>query len=124
RRERGRGRLVEVDDLRLLRGGGEPPVVAEVPAGGDLRAVERDEARVEGPAALAVVGVPAGEGALDVPVGGGAERHPLPLALDDHPGGDRLDAPGGDAGADLAPEQRGDLVPDEAVEDPAGLLGV
>ena len=60
----------------------------------------------------------------DVPVGRGAERDPLALPLDDQPGGDRLDAAGGQALADLAPQDRRHLVAVEPVEDAAGLLGV
>ena len=55
---------------------------------------------------------------------GGAEPHPGPLALDDHAGGHALDPAGRQAGHDLLPQDRRDLVAVEPVEDPAGLLGV
>ena len=61
---------------------------------------------------------------LERPVLAGGERLDLALALDDEPNGDRLDAAGRQAGPDLAREQRAQRVADEAVDDPAGLLGV
>ena len=61
---------------------------------------------------------------LQRPVLAGGERADLPLALDDEPDGDRLDAAGRQARPDLAPQQRAERVADEAVDDPAGLLGV
>src|SRR5699024_10360079 len=91
--------------------------VVEIAPGGDLRPVEAGQARGEGGGAGA-------EPALDAPVGGGREGHPLTLALDDDAGGDGLDTPGGEAGLDLAPQDRRDLVTVEAVEDAAGLLRV
>ena len=48
----------------------------------------------------------------------------LLLALHDKTRGNRLHAPGGQAAADLLPQQRAELVADDAVKDPAGLLGV
>ena len=54
----------------------------------------------------------------------GPEPHPGPLALDDHPGGHALDAPGRQPGHHLLPQDRRHLVAVEAVEDAAGLLGV
>ena len=111
----GRGRLVELGGL----GVGQRAVVGEVAAGGDLAAVDPGEAR--GEEVRLAVGREVG---LDVPVARGAERHPLALALDDEAGGDGLHPPGGQAGLDLAPQHRADLVAVEAVEDAAGLLGV
>ena len=61
---------------------------------------------------------------LDRPVLAGREGVDLALALDDEPHGDGLHAAGGQAAADLAPEQRAERVADEAVDDPARLLGV
>ena len=52
------------------------------------------------------------------------KRHPLALPVDDQAGGDGLHAAGGEAGHDLLPQHRGDLVAVEAVEDAAGLLGL
>ena len=64
------------------------------------------------------------EGALEVPVGRDPEPHPVALPVDHEPGGDRLHAAGGQAGHDLLPQHRGDLVAVEAVQDPARLLGL
>ena len=65
-----------------------------------------------------------GEPALESPPGGRAELHAGPFPLDHHAGGHALDPPGRQAGHDLLPQHRGDLVAVEAVEDPPGLLGV
>jgi hypothetical protein len=65
-----------------------------------------------------------GEDRADLPVFLGDEGLDLALALDDEADGDGLDAAGGEALGDLAPEERADLVTDDAVEDSAGLLGV
>ena len=48
----------------------------------------------------------------------------LLLALHDKTRGNRLHAPGGQAAADLLPQQRAELVADDAVENAAGLLGI
>ena len=48
----------------------------------------------------------------------------LALAVDDQPHGNRLHAAGREAAADLRPQQRRDLIADQPVENPAGLLGV
>ena len=98
---------------------GQRAVVGEVAAGRDLRPVDAGEARGE----EVRLGI-RGEVALDVPVARGAERHPLALALDDEAGRDGLHAAGGEAGLDLAPQHRADLVAVEPVEDATGLLGV
>ena len=110
-RERTRGVLVELDGI----GGDELAVAGEVAALRDLSAVDRDEPRLE------AAGV---EGGDDVPVLGGAELDPLALALDDEARRDRLDAAGGEALHHLPPEDGGDLVAVEAVEDAARLLRV
>ena len=65
-----------------------------------------------------------GERAVDPPPGGGAEPHAGPLALDHHPRGHALHPAGRQAGHDLAPQHRRDLVAVEAVEDAPRLLGV
>ena len=64
------------------------------------------------------------EDALEVPVLRRAESDALPLALDQDPGRDALHPAGRQPGHDLLPQDRADLVPVEAVEDPAGLLRV
>ena len=61
---------------------------------------------------------------LDRPVLARGERLDLALALDDETDGDRLDAPGRQPAADLARQERAERVADEAVDDPARLLGV
>ena len=43
--------------------------------------------------------------------------------FDDHADGDGLDTAGTEALGDLFPEQRADLITDDAVQDAAGLLG-
>ena len=97
----------------------ELAVLAEVGAAGHAGAVEGVEAGGEHPLLVPGAGV---EGALEVPVRRGGEAHPLPLAVDDQPGRDRLHAAGGQAAHHLAPQHRADLVAVEAVEDPTGLL--
>ena len=57
-----------------------------------------------------------GEPAEQVPPGRRAKRHPLPLALDDHPHGDALHAAGRKLGPDLPPQQRRNFVAVEPVE--------
>ena len=52
------------------------------------------------------------------------ESEDLELALTDDAQGDALHPPRGEAAPDLVPEQRADLVSDQAVEDAAGLLCV
>jgi hypothetical protein len=52
------------------------------------------------------------------------ERLDLALALDHEPHRDALHAAGAEALGDFAPQQRRNLVADDAVEDAAGLLGV
>ncbi len=61
---------------------------------------------------------------FDGPVFDRGEGVDLAFALDDEAEGNGLDAAGGEAATDLVPEERGDLVADEAVENAAGLLGV
>ena len=88
--------------------------VADVERG----AVDPDELRGERLAALGR------EDRLERPVLAGGERLDLPLALDDEPHRDGLDAAGRQAGADLPAQERAQRVADEPVDDPAGLLGV
>ena len=64
------------------------------------------------------------EDRLDRPVLARREGPDLALALDDQADGDRLDAPRRQAALDLLAEQRAERVADEAVDDPARLLGV
>ncbi len=111
---------VEVDDL-ALGGRLQQAVGAEVGAAGDPGAVDGVQLGREHPLVVLAAGV---EGALEVPVGREPERHPLPLPVDHQPGGDGLDAAGREAGHDLLPEDRRDLVAVEAVQDPARLLGL
>ena len=99
----------------------ELPLRVEVAAGGDAVAVDGHEARAEGARRGLGAGV---ELRGDVPVPGGAEGDALALPVDDDAGRDRLDAAGGQALVDLAPQHGADLVAVEAVEDAAGLLRV
>ena len=61
---------------------------------------------------------------VDGPVLVGLELLDLPLAVDDEPQRDGLHPTGGEAIADLLPEERGHRVADEAVDDAPGLLRV
>ena len=84
---------------------------------GDLGGVE---ALVEvGLEALAICG----ELGRDLVVALRLEGEDLPFALHDEADGDALDPAGRQRGADLLPQDRGELVAHEAVQHPAGLLG-
>ena len=113
-------RPVEVDDL-ALGAGLEHAVLAEVGATRDALVVDGVQLGGEHPLLVLGAGV---EGALEVPVGGDLEGHPLLLAVHDQSRRHRLHPAGGQAGHDLLPQHRGDLVAVEAVEDAAGLLGL
>ena len=65
-----------------------------------------------------------GEPDVDGPVFLRLEGLDLALAVHDHAGDDALHAPGGQAGAHLAPQEGRELVADDAVEDAARLLRV
>ena len=60
---------------------------------------------------------------MDAPPARGDEGQAGALALDEEPHGHRLDPAGAEAGLDLAPEHRGDVVAEESVDDAPGLLG-
>ena len=90
--------------LEVLRGGEAQPVDADHPSPDVLLA--------HGPA----------EQSCEVEVGLGDEGADLVLAVDDQPQRDRLDATGGDARRDRAPQHRRESVPDDAVDGAAGLL--
>ena len=60
----------------------------------------------------------------DCPVFPGLEGLDFSFALDDQPQGRRLNPAGRSSSANLLPQQRADLVSDQAVEDPPGLLGI
>ncbi len=110
-RERTHGFLVELDGV----GRGELTGAGEVAALGNLVTVDRDEPRLE------AAGLERGD---DVPVLGGTELDPLALALDHEARRDRLDAACGEPLHHLPPENGGDLVAVETVEDAARLLRV
>jgi hypothetical protein len=61
---------------------------------------------------------------LEVPVARGPERDPLPLPVDDQPGGDGLHPARRKPRHDLLPQHRRDLVPVQPVEHPSRLVGV
>ena len=112
----GRG-LVQVEDAGLDGFGAQPALLAEVRARRDRRPVDGGHAGTEG-----LTG--AGEGGVDRPVLGAHVGHAVALAVDDQARRHRLDAAGRQGGPDLAPQQGGDLVAVEAVEDAARLLRV
>ena len=64
------------------------------------------------------------EGHVDAPVFLGDEGADLPLPVHHHAGDHALNAAGGEAGAHLPPQEGAELVAHDAVQDPAGLLGV
>ena len=109
--QRGGGRFGQVCRV----GAREHTTVAEVLATRDAKAIDSDELGAEGTRV---------EQALDIPVRRRAERDPLTLAVDNEPRRDRLHPPGRQAGHDLLPQDRRDLVTVETVEDPTGLLRV
>ena len=59
-----------------------------------------------------------------IPVFSSRKTHPVAFPVDDHAGRHRLHSSGRQAGTNLAPQQGGDFVADQAVENTAGLLGV
>ena len=71
-----------------------------------------------------LVDVLGGEPDVDAPVLDRNESIDLALPLHDEAHGHRLDATGGQARLDPLPQERRDLVADESIEDPPGLLGV
>ena len=125
------GRGTQLASVVKVASGGHPVTVQGAQAGGEggvlrLGGARRGPGRGGGlgrgardPGTL--VGAQAG---LHAPVARGGEGHALALALDHQAGGHGLDAPGGQPGTDLAPQDRGDLVAHEPVQDAAGLLGV
>src|SRR5215212_8581479 len=122
--ERGRGAalalaLVDPGD----RPGGSPGGLG---GGGGRALVAEDELlllahRVAGVDRLGGLG---GQVGLQAPVLAGLEGVDLALAVDDHLERGRLDPAGRQAGPDLAPQHRRQLVADDPVDHPAGLLGV
>ena len=65
-----------------------------------------------------------GQPRVQRPVLLGLEGGDLMLPLTDHPGGHGLDPPGGEAPADLLPQQGGELIAHDPVQNAPGLLGV
>ena len=61
---------------------------------------------------------------LDGPVLLGFKRADLPLALDDQSKRDGLHPAGGESGLDAVPQDGAGLVADQAIENPARLLGI
>ena len=94
-------------------------VRVEVAAVGDALAADRLQVGGERPRLLAAL-----ERRLQGPVVGGHEAHALALPLDDQPHRDRLHAAGRQLRLDLFPEQRGDRVAVETVDQAARLLGL
>ena len=79
---------------------------------------------VESCGKMPLVGGDTGEVHVQGPVLLGLEGFDLSLPLADQPGGHRLDPAGGEPPADLLPQQGGELVAHDAVQDAPGLLGV
>ena len=106
---------------------GQPTRGVEVLAGGQRCAVDRHQSgskgprhvRFGGPGGLSVCG----HLGIDPPPVGRTEGHPLAFPIDHHPGGDALD-PAGRTTVRLAAHDVRKLEPVDAVEDPAGLLGL
>ena len=106
---------------------GEPSGGVEVLAAGQRRAVDTHQrcrelarhVRLCRPGRLAL----GGDQGIDPPPIGRPERHALPFTVDHHAGGYALD-PAGGAAVCLATHDVGELETVDAVEDPAGLLGL
>ena len=121
-RQGGRRRGVQVQDISgaQFAGGGE------VAALGHPAAVDGDQAGGEA-GRLVGVRLPVLTGrelGLEVGVAGRAEGDPLAFPVHDEPGRHRLHPPGGQLGHDLLPQHGRDLVPVEAVQHAARLVGV
>ena len=107
-------RAVEQHQLRVLELAGRR---IEILAGRNAAAIDRDQLRFE------LLTVRFGELANEVPPRRRDERHPLALALDDHPHGDALHAAGRKLRPHLAPQQRRHFVAVQPVENAARFLG-
>ena len=122
--DRGRGVRDRAGD-RLGLGLAEGPrvlldqgaAVVEVLPRGDAGPVHGHELGVEALRAL-------DERGRHIPVGSRLESHALALALDDEAGGHGLDSARRQARCHLAPQERGDFIADETVEDAPRLLRV
>ena len=90
----------------------------EVGSGGKHAAIQADQARVERGLGIARRGQ---RGNWDA-IGGGHEGHSLALTLHDEPQGRGLHAAGGQAAANFLPEDGGNEVADQPVEDAARFL--
>ena len=111
-------RLVEEEDVlagRDLAGG-----FVEVAAAGDAALADGEEKGLE--AVGRAVG-PLVEQGLEIPVLAGVEGAAGALALHQQAHGHALHAAGRELGRDLAPEQRGDRVAHQAIQDAPRLLG-
>ena len=88
----------------------------EVLGPGDPPPVDADEYGSEGLTVLF------GKGSDQVPVGRRHVLHPLPLSLHDQPHGHALHAARGQTGPDFLPQQLGNVVTVEPIQNAAGLL--
>ena len=121
------GRGVALLVLPLDAGDGEGGVLHRLHDGVDLRLAVQLHLllpAVEAGLELPQVGGDAGEISVQGPVLLGDEGLDVGLPLAHQPGGHRLHPPGGQAPADLLPQQGGDLIAHDAVQHPARLLGV
>ncbi len=114
------GGAFQVEHFRIAQLTGR----GEVTALSDPAPVHRDQAGRERGRSLVGRAVGPGEHGLQVPVPGGAERDAFPFPGDHQPGGHGLDPPRGQPGHDLLPQDRGDLIAVQPVQDPPGLIGV
>ena len=100
--------------------------VVEVATGGDAFAIESHELRVEclGNAVGVTFSSGCSQSRQQIPVARRDERESLLLPVNDEAGRGALHAAGGQAGTDLAPQHRRNLVAVDAVEDAPGFLRI
>ena len=96
----------------------QQPVLTEILPGGQSASVEGDHGGAERFSGSGR----GGEAPLEVPVAGGTEPHPSALALDDEASCHALHPARRQTSGDLLPQDRGDLISVQSVEDPSGLL--
>ena len=126
----GEGPAIELSNQRLgasrvegdAAGPGQQAIAVEVLTGGDPPIINGGQPGGEATPSIGTAG--RGESAAQIPVAGRNEAHAFPFAFHHDAGGDGLDSTGGTGRGDLAPQDLGDLVAVDAVQDAAGLLSV